>query len=130
MATAAHKIISVNVTQANLPSKGSSSRRTSLSAVGTGVIPPMYSIKVTRGFLDAVYKLFDGLMLLASDESPALLSTDNPVETKPRGEVGVSELFDLRDGVNYLQPFLFALTDIYIIIGRQVVIGDDQSGTP
>lgn len=129
MATAAHKIISANIIQVNIPSKVSS-KRTSVSSVGSGIISPIYSTKVTRGFLDAVYNLFDGLMLLASDESPAVLTTNDMVETKIAGESVISELYDLTDGVSFFL-FLSALTGAHILlIGRQAVASHNQSGTP
>ncbi|KAF9459756.1 exocyst complex component Sec5-domain-containing protein [Collybia nuda] len=61
-------------------------------------IPQAFVTKITKAFLDALYAFLDGLVLLASDESPIVVGTrplaDAPISIAPNP----FELLDLTDG--------------------------------
>lgn len=60
----------------------------------------MFVGKVTKGFVDAIYRFLDGLMLLASDEAPVARGDFRQVNAIAESEMSLSQLFDLRDGVS------------------------------
>lgn len=106
MTIAAYRIAST--TNSELSSSSSSTNLVKVSAStsarqaqGQVVIPHMFVGKVTRGFMDAVYKFLDGLMLLASDEAPVARGDFGQVAITGN-EMSFSQLFDLRDGVRTL----------------------------
>ncbi|KAK7046645.1 exocyst complex component SEC5 [Favolaschia claudopus] len=67
--------------------------------VRQNTIPAAFITKITRAFLDALYAFLDGLVHLASDESPIL--TGKMPRTEAAGGPGGPnplELLDMRDG--------------------------------
>jgi len=58
-------------------------------------IPNAFITKITKAFLDALYAFLDGLVHLASDESPAMAKGNEKVSLKS----GNLELLDLTNGV-------------------------------
>lgn len=81
--TAAHKIAS-GVTD----SSGSKSKR----------IPTQFSNKITKSFLDSLYSFLDGLVHLASDESPVVQGLH--IQAKTEATTGAAPLFDLKSNVS------------------------------
>lgn len=63
------------------------------------LIPQIFVSKITKAFLDALYAFLDGLVLLASDESP-IVSGKGP-NSLPAEGLSPLELLDLKDGVRY-----------------------------
>jgi exocyst complex component 2 len=62
-------------------------------------VAPAFLSKITKAFLDALYAFLDGLVHLASDESPII--TDNMRLAKSSTVTGTNplDLLDLTDGV-------------------------------
>lgn len=63
-------------------------------------IPQVFVTKITKAFLDALYAFLDGLVLLASDESPIVTGK---TLTKEEDSPGTNhlDLLDLFDGVSH-----------------------------
>lgn len=91
MTTAAYKIAA----GADLPASSSKSSKQS-------PIPQVFASKITKAFLDAIYAFLDGLVLLASTESPVLEKPSSNMEIVPpaegAAEMSLQELVDLKDG--------------------------------
>jgi exocyst complex component 2 len=81
--TAAHKIAS-GVTD----SSGSKTRQ----------IPAQFSNKITKSFLDSLYSFLDGLVHLASDESPVVQGLQ--IQANVEETTGAAPLFDLKSNVS------------------------------
>ncbi|KAH9477787.1 Exocyst complex component SEC5B [Psilocybe cubensis] len=61
-------------------------------------ISPIFVSKITKAFLDAVYAILDGLVLLASDESPVAQGKGPAILNTDREGINPIELLDLKDG--------------------------------
>jgi len=72
----------------------------SFKPVKQNPIPQVFITRITKGFLDALYALLDGLVLLASDESPIV--TGNILAKIESSGTNHLDLFDLSDGVSPL----------------------------
>ncbi|RXW20181.1 hypothetical protein EST38_g5679 [Candolleomyces aberdarensis] len=59
-------------------------------------IPQVFITKITRAFLDALYAILDGLVLLASDESPVVTGKLPPID-KSLQKSTLLEVLDVRD---------------------------------
>jgi hypothetical protein len=55
--------------------------------------------KITKAFLDALYAFLDGLVLLASDESPVITGKQPPLAVIKFNEPNTLDLLDVTDGV-------------------------------
>jgi len=67
------------------------------------VVPQVFVTKISRSFIDALYAFLDGLVLLASDESPIVKEPDKmqPLKgTESAVEMRLYELLDLKDAVS------------------------------
>lgn len=62
-------------------------------------IPSAFVTKITKAFLDALYAILDGLVLLASDESPIVRGKRPDVSTALQMGLNPLELLDLTDSV-------------------------------
>ena len=62
-------------------------------------IPQAFISKITKGFLDALYAILDGLVLLASDESPIIHGKRPDVSNAAQMGLDPLELLDLTDSV-------------------------------
>ena len=62
-------------------------------------IPSGFVTKITKAFLDALYAILDGLVLLASDESPIIHGKRPDVSTALQMGLNPLELLDLTDSV-------------------------------
>lgn len=62
-------------------------------------ISQIFVTKITKAFLDALYVFLDGLILLASDESPIITGKMLPKQEDPSGPNRL-DLLDLSDGVS------------------------------
>jgi exocyst complex component 2 len=62
-------------------------------------VPQIFVSKITKAFLDALYSLLDGMVLLASDESPVLSGTLPDTSNMAVEELNPLQLLDLKDGV-------------------------------
>ena len=62
-------------------------------------IPSAFVAKITKAFLDALYAILDGLVLLASDESPIVHGKRPDVSTAIQMGLNPLELLDLTDSV-------------------------------
>jgi exocyst complex component 2 len=95
MTTVAYKIAA----EADLPASSSKSSKHS-------PIPQVFASKITKAFLDAIYAFLDGLVLLASEESPVLEKPSSNMEVVPSAEgaveMSLQELVDLKDGVSLI----------------------------
>ncbi|CAA7268400.1 unnamed protein product [Cyclocybe aegerita] len=89
LTTSAYKIAA----GADLPSSLSSSKSSRQPAVAQ-----VFITKISRAFLDALYALLDGLVLLASQESPILCKRPSFKGTENAMEMRLHELLDLKDG--------------------------------
>ncbi|KAJ3567835.1 hypothetical protein NP233_g6101 [Leucocoprinus birnbaumii] len=75
----------------------SSSGSTSVSKpVKQNPVPQVFITKITKAFLDALYAFLDGLVLLASDESPIVAG--NFLAKEESSETNHLDLLDLSDG--------------------------------
>ena len=72
----------------------------SFKPVKQNPIPQVFITRITKGFLDALYAFLDGLVLLASDESPIV--TGNILAKIESSGTNHLDLFDLSDGVSPL----------------------------
>lgn len=87
-------------------------------------IPQAFVSKITKAFLDALYAFLDGLVLLASDESPIVVGTRPLAEAPPSVAPNPFELLDLTDGVlcsrlfNQCATYLFQDTRILVVISN------------
>lgn len=86
----------------------------SKSKNGPTQISTIFTNRITRSFIDALYAFLDGMVLLTSEESPILQQLDatsstygatavgdlakDPLTFNPM-EMRLHELLDLRDGV-------------------------------
>ena len=66
--------------------------------VKQNAIPQVFVTRITKGFLDALYAFLDGLVLLASDESPIV--TGSILAKAETSGTNHLDLFDLSDGVS------------------------------
>jgi len=93
MTTAAYRIAA----GADLPS-------TSLKSSKQPAVPQVFTSKITKTFLDAIYAFLDGLVLLASEESPLLKQCPSNLGVgaleEGAAEMTLQELLDLKDGVS------------------------------
>jgi exocyst complex component 2 len=55
--------------------------------------------KITKGFLDSLYAILDGLVLLASDESPIVRGKRPDISNAVQMGLNPLELLDLTDSV-------------------------------
>jgi len=96
MTTAAYKIA------AGAEAPSGSSSVTKLKSSRPPVIPQVFINKISKAFLDALYALLDGLVLLASEESPIVkgLYLSRLKGTESAVELRLHELLDLKDGVS------------------------------
>lgn len=64
-------------------------------------IPQAFVSKITKAFLDVLYAFLDGLVLLASDESPIVTGKMLPSEAAALSSTGTnpSEVSNITDGV-------------------------------
>lgn len=62
-------------------------------------IPSAFVTKITKAFLDALYAILDGLVLLASNESPIVHGKRPDVSTAVQMGLNPLELLDLIDSV-------------------------------
>lgn len=62
-------------------------------------VPQVFVTRITKAFLDALYAFLDGLVLLASDESPITTGKTLPDEDESSGTNHL-DLLDLGDGVS------------------------------
>lgn len=62
-------------------------------------IPAIFVFKITKAFLDALYSLLDGMVLLASDESPIVSDRFHDLTNSTTEGLNPLELVDLKDGV-------------------------------
>lgn len=62
-------------------------------------IPPAFVSKITKAFLDALYAILDGLVLLASDESPIVHGKRPDISNTMQMGLNPLELLDLTDPV-------------------------------
>ena len=62
-------------------------------------IPPSFVSKIAKGFLDALYAILDGLVLLASDESPIVHGKRPDISNAVQMGLNPLELLDLTDSV-------------------------------
>ena len=62
-------------------------------------IPSAFVTKITKAFLDALYAILDGLVLLASDESPIARGKRPDLSTALQMGLDPLELLDLTDSV-------------------------------
>ncbi|PPQ80928.1 hypothetical protein CVT26_014961 [Gymnopilus dilepis] len=60
-------------------------------------ISQIFVSKIMKAFLDALYAILDGMVLLASDESP-ILSGHDPAGNSGADSLNPMELLDLKDG--------------------------------
>lgn len=67
-------------------------------------IPSAFVTKITKAFLDALYAILDGLVLLASDESPIVRGKRPDVSTALQMGLNPLELLDLIDSVCQFSP--------------------------
>ena len=63
-------------------------------------IPQVFITKITRAFLDALYAILDGLVLLASDESPVVTGKLPPIDKSMQKSTTLLEVLDVRDSVS------------------------------
>lgn len=63
-------------------------------------IPQQFSNKITKSFLDSLYSLLDGLVHLASEESP--VEQGIMVQKTLEEKTGMTPIWDLRNNVCYL----------------------------
>jgi exocyst complex component 2 len=64
-------------------------------------VNPTLKHKIAKAFLDALYVFLDGLVLLASDESPISTGKILDMETPTLTGSNPLEQLDLRNGVSY-----------------------------
>ncbi|KAF4616664.1 hypothetical protein D9613_008483 [Agrocybe pediades] len=86
----------------DLPLSAGTKASTSTRNASTGISQTLMT-KVTRGFVDAVYKFLDGLMLLASSDAPIVKGGvgsegASAADRMVSPEVDLLELLDLKDG--------------------------------
>lgn len=62
-------------------------------------IPPEFSNKITKAFLDSLYSFLDGLVHLASDDSP--VNQGLRLQASVEEATGAAPLFDLRRNVSW-----------------------------
>jgi exocyst complex component 2 len=60
---------------------------------------PTFASKITKAFLDAFYAFLDGLVLLASDESPVMTGKCLPDHFTSQNGTKRLQLLDVKDGV-------------------------------
>lgn len=91
-------------------------------------VPQIFASKITKAFLDALYSLLDGMVLLASDESPVVSGKfHNLANTGTEGlNPNPLELVDLKDGVCQRVKISSHSGQILMhrIIGHSVVTSD------
>lgn len=68
-----------------------------LRATQQNTVPPAFVSKITKAFLDAIYAVLDGFLVLVTEEAPPGVGTIVAAGI-PEGE-GKQELIDLRDSV-------------------------------
>jgi exocyst complex component 2 len=78
-----------------------SSSVSSSKPVKQNPIPQAFVAKITKAFLSALYAFLDGLVLLASDESPIV--TGNILSKEDSSATSHLDLLDLTDGVSQSQ---------------------------
>ncbi|KAF8970220.1 exocyst complex component Sec5-domain-containing protein [Flammula alnicola] len=61
-------------------------------------IPQNFVSKITKAFLDALYTILDGMVLLASDESPVVSGKSPDILNTVAEGLNPLELLDLKDG--------------------------------
>ena len=78
-----------------------SSNMSSTKPTKQNAIAPLFISKITKTFLDVLYAFLDGLVHLASEESP-IVSGKRPVITDSASITGTNplELLDLADAVS------------------------------
>ncbi|KAG1737399.1 exocyst complex component Sec5-domain-containing protein [Suillus lakei] len=60
-----------------------------------GIVPPAFTTKITKAFLDAIYAVLDGLVVLVAEEAPP--GVGSIVAAGASEREGKQELIDLRD---------------------------------
>jgi len=63
-------------------------------------MPPAFTGKIVKAFLDTIYVVLDGMMVLVAEEVPPGVGSVNVVAGATERE-GKHELIDLRDAVRY-----------------------------
>lgn len=61
------------------------------------IVPPAFTSKITKAFLDAIYAVLDGFVVLVADEAPPGMGSIVAAGAPERE--GKQELIDLRDSV-------------------------------
>jgi exocyst complex component 2 len=65
------------------------------------VMPPVFINKLTKTFMDAIYAFLDGLVLLATEDSPNMRALDKFEHVRGTAhEMRLHDLLDLRDTVS------------------------------
>jgi len=68
-------------------------------------IPQTFVAKITKAFLDALYAILDGLVLLASEESP-IATGKVALPEKSLLRPNLREVVDVTDSVGLLSAFI------------------------
>jgi exocyst complex component 2 len=77
-----------------------SSNMTSARATKQHVIAPLFISKITKGFLDVLYTFLDGLVHLASEDSPIVNGKVVFADSVTMAVTNPLELLDLTDTVS------------------------------
>ena len=91
-------------------------------------VPQIFVSKITKAFLDALYSLLDGMVLLASDESPVVSGKFHDLANT--GIEGLNpnslELVDLKDGVCHCVKIYYLSKHVltHQIVGHSAVACD------
>lgn len=68
-----------------------------LRATQQNIVPPAFTSKITKAFLDAIYAVLDGFVVLVAEEAPP--GVGSIVAAGAPEREGKQELIDLRDSV-------------------------------
>lgn len=68
-------------------------------------VPPMFVSRIAKAFLDTLYAFLDGLVHLASDESPRLADPKSAPEVNATNEPNPLELLNLENPVSSFRDF-------------------------
>lgn len=66
-------------------------------------VSPTFVSRIAKAFLDTLYAFLDGLVHLASDESPKVLEAEGVPDVVPASEPNPLELIDVQNAVS--KPF-------------------------
>lgn len=84
-------------------------------------IASAFVTKITKAFLDALYAFLDGLVHLASDESPIVSGKRSAVGASTSSGTNPLELLDLSDGVR-AHCSLYWTTDSTFSVGHSITV--------